>query len=1062
MKRGLVMSIFLCFLFGNVDAQEQNGGLSVRGVVLIEGEDTPLSGAIVKKKGDDKLAVADKIGQFELWLDSGSHILEISFIGFKSKELQVTLPTTDELVIRLEQDEVELGMHEVVSTGYQQLPKERATGSFVQLDQELVDRRVSTGILDRLEDVTSGVIFNRDRFGGGSDPISIRGRSTIFGSAMPLIIVDNIPYDGSLESINPNDVASITVLKDAAAASIWGARAGNGVIVITTKMGKYDQPTTVSITSNLTVVEAPDLFYSPQMEIADFIEVEKVLFDRGYYNGLIGAASKLPLSPAVETFIAENTGGISQAEALRRLEGFKTSDSRRDLRDYFLHRGLNQQYAVNVSGGGERQRFLLSAGFDSNLDNVRPNNMRRVTLQARQDLKLLNDKINFSGGIYFVSSSRESGTDLPVMYPYERLVDEEGISMPIIRDYNTRFLGQAEERGLTDWRYFPMDEIGLSSNKSNLTDIRINTNLKYKFTDSWSSEILYQYWRSLGQQRFHRPEESYFARNLVNRYTQFDDSGELYQAVPQGGVMDLSNGTSRSHNLRIQSVYQNSWSGAHQINGLAGFEIKDMQGASDGSRAYGYDDALGLSIPVDFVTQYRLSHSNGLSRIPSNHSHSGSIDRFVSYYGNFGYEYKSKYLFSASFRKDASNIFGVSTNQKGVPLWSTGVSWVLSEESFYSADWMPYLKLRATFGYNGNVDRSVSALTSARYSNTTNSSPVPGIRYASIVNPPNPELKWERIGITNIGLDFESKNSRIGGSIEFYTKRGVDLIGLMPFPPSSGVTQFRGNYADTYTKGWDVVLNTVNIDKGILWNTNFLFSFLKDEVTRYDTPSAVYQYLGTETTPMEGKPLYAIFSYPWAGLNGDNGLPMGYLNEEPSTEYSQILAATTPEDLVFHGSGRPQVFGGIRNTVAWKGFSLSMNVTFRMDYYFRRASVNYYDLLSGKITHSDYAMRWQEPGDEAKTQIPAMPQSADFSMEDFYSNSSILVERGDHVRLQDIRFGYLTDRSKLSWLPFQKTELYIYVNNIGILWKASDYQLDPDFPSMRPLRSIALGVRLDL
>ena len=213
---------------------------------------------------------------------------------------------------------------------------------------------------------------------------------------------------------------------------------------------------------------------------------------------------------------------------------------------------------------------------------------------------------------------------------------------------------------------------------------------------------------------------------------------------------------------------------------------------------------------------------------------------------------------------------------------------------------------------------------------------------------------------------------------------------------------------------------------------------------------------------MEGKPLYAIFSYPWAGLNGDNGLPMGYLNEEPSTEYSQILAATTPEDLVFHGSGRPQVFGGIRNTVAWKGFSLSMNVTFRMDYYFRRASVNYYDLLSGKITHSDYAMRWQEPGDEAKTQIPAMPQSADFSMEDFYSNSSILVERGDHVRLQDIRFGYLTDRSKLSWLPFQKTELYIYVNNIGILWKASDYQLDPDFPSMRPLRSIALGVRLDL
>ncbi|MEB2778757.1 TonB-dependent receptor plug domain-containing protein, partial [Algoriphagus sp. D3-2-R+10] len=171
-------------------------------------------------------------------------------------------------------DQLILGEVEVVSTGYQEIPRERASGSFVQLGQEMVNRRVSTNILDRLQDITPGLIFNR--FNESQDPISIRGRSTIFANTTPLVVVDNFPYDGPLENINPNDVESFTILRDAAAASIWGARAGNGVIVITTKKGKSGSAPKVSLNTNLIFTEKPDLFYSPRMDNSDFVEVERM------------------------------------------------------------------------------------------------------------------------------------------------------------------------------------------------------------------------------------------------------------------------------------------------------------------------------------------------------------------------------------------------------------------------------------------------------------------------------------------------------------------------------------------------------------------------------------------------------------------------------------------------------------------------------------------------------------------------------------------------------------------------------------------------------------------
>ncbi|QYH38472.1 TonB-dependent receptor plug domain-containing protein [Algoriphagus sp. NBT04N3] len=261
----LTLLVALFLIFGRTMAQEK--GREIRGNTLDAKDLSPLPGVNLILKGTTVGTVSDDEGKFTLPIPNGEAILLVSYIGYQSREILLGEKQTT-LNILLESLDLNLQEVTVVSTGFQELPLSRSTGSFVGLNQDLVDRRVSTNLIDRLEDLTPGLIFNRDISGRESgESISIRGTATLISSAEPLIVVDNLAYDGPLSSINPNDVASITVLKDAAAASIWGARAGNGVIVITTKKGSFNKPIQVNFTSNLTTFQRADPFYDPKMSI---------------------------------------------------------------------------------------------------------------------------------------------------------------------------------------------------------------------------------------------------------------------------------------------------------------------------------------------------------------------------------------------------------------------------------------------------------------------------------------------------------------------------------------------------------------------------------------------------------------------------------------------------------------------------------------------------------------------------------------------------------------------------------------------------------------------------
>ena len=1063
MKTKLILFICLCLITMGLQAQDQP--ISFTGVIISQEDGKPLPGARVEL-GEGNLSIADKTGAFTMESVPGSFQLTVSFIGMVTREIPINLPLKEDLIIYLSPDTRQLQEVTVMSTGYQNLPVERVTGSFAAMDRELINRSVTTNFLDRLDNVVSGVAFNKGP-GTGGEKLSIRGRSTLFANAEPLIVVDNFPYDGPLESINPNDIEQITVLKDAAAASIWGARAGNGVIVVTTIKGSQLAAPKVSFNASINYFQEPDPYYVPQMGMGDYIEIERMLFQNNYYRSQENSSNRTALSPAVETLIAQREGKISESEAEAKLELYKGQDLRRELSRYFYRPRLNQQYALAVAGGSDHSSYLLSMGYDRNLQNIKGNQDDRWTFQVKHTWTLLQDKLNWSVGAYLTKSADINTTAVPSTVAYGSLADEEGNPRPIYTNLSERYINSLEGLPLLDWHNIPLNELGNLDQRNDRLDGRFQTSIDFELAKDLKIGASYQYWGFRGRDRNRNPEASYYVRDLVNRFTAIDENGLVSRPLPDGDILDLSETFSFSHTFRAQLTYQKYWSEKHRLSFLAGSEIRDLRQESNSVRYYGYDDKLGTSAAVDYISRFPYFYNPNSSRsIDPRTSHGGMTDRFVSYYSNLGYTYANKWDATFSIRKDQSNFFGVATNQRGVPLWSAGLGWTLSEEPFSSFLNGAYLKWRGSYGYSGNLDKRLSGLLTAAYFTQPSYAFIPNIPGAFIQNPPNPALRWEKVGIWNTGLDFESQSGKYTASLELYSKKGQDLISQFEVPASTGFTSVTGNFATTQTSGLDIVVG-INWLKGALkWKSDLLYSHIKEEVIQVDVAQSASNLVSAGFSalpaPIEGKPFFGIYSFPWAGLNPDNGNPMGFLDGEPSENYGAIISALSPDDLVFHGSARPTDFGSLRNSLSWKGFSLSVNISYRLGYYYRRRSIDYNTLLRGQqIGHGDFDKRWKEAGDELFTDVPSMPVSANSIRNSFYTYSEPLVERGDHIRLQDIRFSYSLDKKGRGDFPFSRVEFYTYANNLGILWKASNDKLDPDYQTVAARTSFATGIKID-
>lgn len=1062
-----------------------SGNINVRGRVMNE-KGEALAGVTVTVKGKNVATSTDENGEFSIQTVDEDAVLVFSSVNMETFELKVN--GKSELEVNLKTKVTALGDVTItVNTGYQQLPKERATGSFEHVSHTELNQRIGSDILSRLDGVSNSVLFDRRSLSPNTNSINaynlvIRGISTLTQDIKaPLIIVNNFPYDGDISNINPNDVESITILKDAAAASIWGAKAGNGVIVITTIQGYFNSPSKVIFNTNYSVIPKPDLFYYPKMTSSEFIDVEEFLFNKGFYNATLNNTVARPVvSPVVEILAARKAGLISVEDSIRQISALRNNDIRNDFSDYIYRKSQNQQYSLNVTGGGNRIRYAFLGGYDRNVSNLIGNTSERISFRTDNTInpaKNLEVRVGIAYTNSFAKSNSLGDISHPnydprfgqKIYPYVSLVDESGNPTNIYRDYRIGYVDTAGGGKLLNWSFSPLNEIVHADVKYKLQDIILNVGAKYKILKGLYADLSFQYENSNAKYSNYRSVQSYYTRNLINLFSQVSSSGVTYR-VPKGGILDENLTDLLSKNGRVQLNFNKSLSNIHEINAIAGSEVRERISTGTTRRQYGFNKENFSFSNVDYVNTYPQYGGRGNSLIPNVDSYTEIKDRFVSFYSNAAYTFDKRYTLSASARKDASNLFGIDINNKWKPLWSVGLAWNLKNESFFKLEAISTLRLRCTYGYQGNVNNSISPYTII----TLNSASTSLINqpFASITKAADPSLSWESISQFNFGIDFGLFKNRITASFEVFQKKSDNIIYPASVDPTVGIFNLARNSASIKANGIDILLSSANLKGKLEWRTDFSFSYVRDRVTDFKIFTTTASTLGNlptlngiTMTPMKGKSIYSIYSLPFAGLDPQTGDPLGYKGKIISKDYRGILTQSIDtSNLIYHGSAIPTSFGFINNTFSFKGFSLTANISYRLGYYFKKTTISYFQLFTSGLSHHDFSKRWLKPGDEASTSVPSMIYPAsDSYRDDFYAGASVNVLKGDNIRLEYLKFSYQFPHTRAS---FPNAQIYVNVSNIGILWRANKENLDPDydignmkFP--RP-RQYAVGIRLTL
>ncbi|WP_162852773.1 SusC/RagA family TonB-linked outer membrane protein [Dinghuibacter silviterrae] len=1003
----------------------------------------PLAGASVSLVGTNRGTSTDEAGNFSLDSVPVNGVLLISHVGYDAIEKRVK--KGESIDIRLDQHVAVLNDVSVTyQTGYQSISRERATGSFTQPEKEMFDNRISPDVVSKLEGITSGLLFNRDATGNSS--LLIRGLSTINASTAPLVVLDNFPYDGDLNSINPNDVESVTILKDAAAASIYGVRAGNGVIVITTKKGRINQPLRIDVTANYTVSGRPNLNYNRNfLDSKDFIGFEQTMFSQGYYANYFKKTYNIPVSPVVEMLEAEARGQLSAADVNALIASLSQIDIRNELSKYF-YRGLgNQQYAISLTGGSDKSSYLMSIGYDKDLSNLVNNTNQRLTINSVATFRPIRN-LEINGGITYltgktyansiVNNLSSGGINNNAIYPYAQLADAQGNPLPVVRDFRDSFSVAQQANGFQNWLYYPLKEKNWSDNTTTTSDTRLRTDVKYSIIPGVSVEGLYTYETGTNYNRIIYSDSTYYTRNLINRYSATQNKKFSSYVIPPGGILNQTTSQYFSNNGRIQlDINQNFRNDVWALVG--GFEVRQVKGTiNTPTTMYGYDPNTDASSFVNFTTYYP-TYPFGSNTIPYQFNLEHTLNRYRSYFLNTSYAIHGKYITSVSGRIDQTNLFGEKTNAKTIPLGSVGEKWNISREKFYRINWLPLLDVRATYGFNGNIINNGTAYTTELSANNGTLYFPPS--FLQVSSPGNPSLTWERIKIANFGADFALLPKRtITGSIEYFIKRGVDLIGSEAVPSSTGFTTATLNYADMKGKGWDLSITSDNLRGRLQWTTQFILSYATDVVTNYK---------GDITTfIVPGKPVESLFAYKWAGLDPQTGDPMGYdTTGKVSKDYGQLTAETAGQDK-YSGRTIPTTFGGLRNTFHYGPFTFSFNISYKFGYNFLRPSINYTNLITAWKGNVDYVNRWQAPGDEKKTNVPSIPTlPLDQTRDLFYAGSAALVTSGNHIRLQDVLIKYDLPIRKWKISTFKSLSVEAYGNNLGLLWKANKFGIDPDY-----------------
>lgn len=1062
--------------------------ITIRGKV-VSPEGTSLGGAVVTVKGTRFGTAAGINGNFEIRDVPPHSTLVITFVGYETSEIPVTGETNFFLVkltpTKETLDEVTVS---VVNTGYQKLPKERSTGSYSIITAKDLEKMPVANLVQRIEGLATGLqpkitagdnsfvyqgltqgISSPTRNIGQNDyDLNVRGNTTMRGEKMPLIVVDGFPTEFDIKTLNPADIEQITILKDAAAASIWGARAANGVIVIDTKKGRSKAAPTVNFSTNFTTYGSPRLNYLPLASSAAIINYDEEVINKNLnlYNPITGAPSiKFYKSDAGDLVYKLKAGIIDSATYKTERARLSAINGYDQYKEYLLQPANAQTYNLSIGGGNDFHTYFFSASYSREVTSAVGTNGDRFTATANQSFKLLKKAtlgISLKTSLFNYKNNGIGVSKLGIggntYLPYNQIVDENGNKK--YYSYNL-YQGRADTlvnlRGFMPWGYNYLDELTANdrTTKDNNYSGTINLNVPIFKGLSANGEFMlekyYQQWR-----QWNSPG-SWAARDAVNYATSVNyATGTLIYGIPQGGILSQNISNNTNYSARGQLLYNASIGGIHQINAIAGTEIRQTKASQTIPNAiYGYNmqTGIGQQVLANYVNiQGQTMSTYGLPTTDQR----DRTRRYLSYYANAAYTLMNKYSLSGSVRYDDYNNFGVDRKYRATPLWSAGAKWNITGEKFMqTARFINSLGLRATYGYNGNIASDVYPFTAISISNNFTT----GQPSASILQPANPALRWEKTGVFNVGLDYTVLNHRISGSIEWYTKKGKDILYQFPIDPTYGTSTLATNNTRIDAKGFEASISGAFIrKKDIDWNATFNFSYNRNKIVDNRFIATPSTYSSLSGANIAGYPTTALWVYRFAGLD-NTGMTQVYAADK-QTKLPPSQNPTGIDALYYAGTTLAPYYGSLSQTFRYKHFTLFAMGTYSFGSVFRRPSVSVYTSTRQTLVqydlNKDIDKRWRVAGDEANTNVPGIAGAYAGQSLFRYANSDINILNGSYIRLREVSLSYGMPASIAKKITAKSIDFTFTVRNPGLLWTKNKEKIDPDFIPYLSANTLAL------
>ncbi|GEP96873.1 SusC/RagA family TonB-linked outer membrane protein [Chitinophaga cymbidii] len=1047
----------------------------------------PIAPATVMLEPQQQGVVTNERGEYQFKnLPEGFYTVRISCIGYSPEVRKAYVSKGGHTYVDFVLNESSSQLKEiVVSSGYQTFSVKRSAGAYAKPDmQTLRDRTTSMNILQRLDGLVPGLTVNNAPSASGT-PVLIRGLTSINSNKSPLLVVDGVPLD-NINSLNPQDVEDITVLKDASAASIWGARAANGVIVITTRKGGRNEQLAIEYDGFVNFQGRPDVDYYPVLSSQQFIQAASDIFRPDLYPWANASAytglGSTGVPPHNVILYNRHRGLISDAQAAASLDSLAAINNIQQIRDIWYRPGLLTNHTLSVRGGGKSYGIYGSIAYTGTQSNKpgETNNTYKInvrqdyTVNKRLDLFLITDLTNVS-----TSAPRNVEADNRFL-PYQLFRDAQGnpLSIPYVKQLSDSTRRAFEGKSGINLDYNPLLEREYGYTKADLLQARITAGLTVKLLDGLSFSGVYGLFKTAEKIRSYDDSRSYLVRSEAVQFavpSTVPGQQPKYYLPVTGGRYALTNASQNNWTVRNQLTYERAWEGKrHQLSLLAGQEAQEQLLVSSQSLTRGYNELLQTYPAIDYATLSTTGVSNPV--MPNNGSRSllanaqpfGETEtrvRFLSYYGNMGYTYLNRYTLSGSIRLDESNLFGKDRSSQSKPVWSIGGRWELGDEAFMGQQHaFNNLALRVSYGLTGN---SPMPGTAASYDILTAQSgaTLPGNTGLTIVTPANAALTWESSRTLNIGVDFGVlKGNRLSGSLDFYSKQTDNLIGQMEVNPFSGYNTVVGNFGNMRNTGIEASIRSLNVEAGrFRWISQLVLAYNRNEITKLNQPALIATGAQKASTIyLAGYPAFAVFAYDFAGLDGE-GDPQIRLQDGKVTKERN---AAMPEDVVYMGTYQPVWNGGLSNTFTFGNITLAANIIYNFGNVMRRDVNDFYSgnglitmtannaMQSGDLrfrsgnVHAEFADRWQQPGDELITNVPSwIPvNSVNASRRDtrYYTQGDINVVSAAYVKLRDVSLIYDLPRKLVSVAKLNGVRLRLQLSNV-MLWKANKYDIDPEF-----------------